>query len=177
MSGKNKALIVLGIFAALIVVGIAATPAKYLFRYSKTVSGIVIDCADDKPIAGANIQVLKRGWGQSDGGVVWDKNYITTAQSDATGLFNIQYTVGMYADISVSQEGYYMAKQYELPTDNAVIRLRSKADPAVGYPYQYGEPRTHSCVFDYECQRRYQGNTDSRGCNQYSVSPQYKIKK
>ncbi len=62
-----------------------------LARASPPVSGRLVDYHSDEPIAGAVVQVQRRGWGRSDatGQVVWDRAYTSTDTTDADGRFSL----------------------------------------------------------------------------------------
>jgi hypothetical protein len=53
------------------------------------VSGEVVDYATGKPIAGASVAARSRGWGTSDGQLVWDKTYSARTSTDSEGRFAI----------------------------------------------------------------------------------------
>jgi hypothetical protein len=48
-----------------------------------------VDYTTGKPIAGASIMVYARGWGLSDGQLVWDRSYSTRTSTDSAGRFTI----------------------------------------------------------------------------------------
>ncbi len=84
------------------------------------IEGKSVDCNTNNPIADVQISTNQSGWGFSNGQLVWDKDYITTAQSDASGLFKLSYKVGDSADIKARKEGYITAEQFESPATGIV---------------------------------------------------------
>lgn len=58
---------------------------------SPPVSGQLVEYHSNAPIAGAVVQVQRRGWGRSEatGQVVWDRAYTSTDTTDADGRFSI----------------------------------------------------------------------------------------
>lgn len=52
-------------------------------------SGEVVDYATGEPIAGASVAAHSRGWGMSDGQLVWDRSYSARTTTDSEGRFTI----------------------------------------------------------------------------------------
>lgn len=92
-------------------------------RREKTISGYVLDCNTSNQIDGAEISVNQRGWGFARGSLVWDKDYVTTTESDISGHFAIKYKVGSSADLKGKKEGYLIAEQFEFSGDNVEIKM------------------------------------------------------
>ncbi|HEY9428527.1 MAG TPA: carboxypeptidase-like regulatory domain-containing protein, partial [Gemmatimonadaceae bacterium] len=52
-------------------------------------SGTLVDYATGEPIAGASIAAHSRGWGVSDGQLVWDKSYSARTSTGVDGRFSV----------------------------------------------------------------------------------------
>ena len=136
------------IFVLLIIL-ILVSPA---FLFKKVVSGKVIDCATQQPIKSATVTVNQRGWGKSNGQIVWDKDYVYTATTDKNGNFRIEYSVGSSANLTVKKEGYLWANQWESPKENIVIGLMAGNNSM---------ERTYHCKLSAQCiKKRLEGKME-----------------
>ena len=100
----------------------------YAFR-EKTISGSVIDCQTNEPVASAEI-VVSQNFLEFKSGVVWFKSYISRAVGDPDGYFQVTYRVGNSADILANKDGYISARQFEGPGDGVVIKMLQGENPA-----------------------------------------------
>ena len=100
----------------------------YAFR-EKTISGSVIDCQTNEPVASAEI-VVSQKFLEFKSGVVWFKSYISRAVGDPDGYFQVTYRVGNSADILAKKDGYISARQFEGPGDGVVIKMLQGENPA-----------------------------------------------
>ncbi len=155
MTVKKKLLLVLSglvviIVAApvLVMVGllIFLSPVRTLVQLSleKEVTGIVLDCSTNAPVAGAALEMYGNGWGFSNGTLIWDKAYPAATTSNEKGLFRLQYKMG--TEITTRAEKYHPATTYVSAGDSRTIRLlpvqESDADPT---------ERTYDCKLASEC--------------------------
>ena len=71
---------------------------------TRAVEGRVVNHATGRPVTGAVVTLVGRGWGISDGDVVWDKERTARAVADAEGRFR----ASVRGDVSVraEAEGY-----------------------------------------------------------------------
>jgi hypothetical protein len=69
------------------------------------VEGRVVDHATGRPVAGAAVTLTGRGWGLSDGELVWDKDYAARTHADAAGRFRARVRGGSVR-IAVDADGY-----------------------------------------------------------------------
>jgi hypothetical protein len=85
----------------------------------RNVDGRVVDHASGRPVAGAVVTLTSRGWGISDGELVWDKAFATHTVSDAGGRFRARVRgdgvrVAAEADGYVPYGGWLEERQAEL---------------------------------------------------------------
>ncbi len=52
-----------------------------------SVSGVLVEYRTNQPIGGARVEITARGWGFSDGQLVWDKAYMHTSRTANDGTF------------------------------------------------------------------------------------------
>jgi hypothetical protein len=95
-------------------------------RTSKTITGTIVDYDTRQPIAGATIRISQTGWGRSNGSVVWDKTFDTTAASDSAGAFVATYSVGSSAHLSAWADGFSEFEQWYEPGAHVAIRLKRR---------------------------------------------------
>ena len=115
----------------------------FLFaRGEKTLSGVVLDCITNQPVANVEVSTNQRGWGFIEGSLVWDKDYISKTTTSSSGEFTTTYSAGGTADIKASKEGYITAQQFENPKERMVVRI-----------LQGDKPRevTYNCRLSSEC--------------------------
>lgn len=72
---------------------------------TRAVEGRVVDHATGRPVAGAVVTLAGRGWGVSDGQLVWDKERSVSAKSDADGRFRTRARSGL-TDVRAEAGGY-----------------------------------------------------------------------
>ena len=99
------------------------TGAVYFTRLEKQVTGVVLDCQNDQPIADATIRTENLGWGVDDGKLVWHKNHVGMTTSDENGNFVLKYRVGSSAHLLVEKLGYATAEQWEINGDGKTVKL------------------------------------------------------
>jgi len=99
------------------------------FRNDKTISGLVMDCQTNNPIAKVQVTVNQRGWGRIKGQLVWDKDYIYKSVTDDSGYFKITYQVGSSAHIRAKKNGYLIAEQWEEPGEDIIIKMLKGDNP------------------------------------------------
>lgn len=88
--------------AALLAIGLTAC-----FPSNVEVTGLVLDKATGKPIAGAEVIASSRGWGLSGGpSVIWDKDYSDRALTDAAGRVAFQHYGDDHPVLCVRAAGY-----------------------------------------------------------------------
>jgi hypothetical protein len=71
----------------------------------RVVEGRVVDHATGRPVSGAVVTLAGRGWGISDGQLVWDKERSVRAIADADGRFRTPARSGL-TDVRAEAEGY-----------------------------------------------------------------------
>ncbi len=109
--------------------------------HNENYTGQVLDCQTNDPIAKAEVSVSLRGWGFSDGGLVWDKEYVNSTQSDDSGRFKISLGSNS-ALIKVTKEGYITAEQREEPGKEIIVRALKGNDSI---------EVTYNCKLSSEC--------------------------
>jgi len=113
------------ILAVLVIISLGIL---YAFR-EKTISGSVVDCQTNEPVASAEI-VVNQSFLEFKGGVIWFKSYISRAMGDPDGHFQVTYRIGNSADILARKDGYISARQFEGPGDGVVIKMLQGGNPA-----------------------------------------------
>lgn len=157
MTVRKKLLLVLG-GLTVIIAGTFGLMAVGLFIFlspvrtvvqlalEKEVTGTVLDCVTNTPVAGANVEIHGNGWGFSNRSLIWDKGYSSETTSNELGLFQLQYKVGK--SVTTRAEGYHPATTYVSAGDARTIRLlpiqESDADPT---------ERTYDCRLASECNK------------------------
>jgi hypothetical protein len=97
-------------------------------RWTKTLTGRVVDYDTRRPIPGATIRLAQTGWGVDAGGLVWDKDYGSTIAADSNGRFTAHYTVGDSARVVAWADGY-SDWRYDYPAGgDATILLRRRPE-------------------------------------------------
>ena len=76
------------------VVAFTVLVAGWISFAPKTVRGRVIDSDTSAGIEGVTVKGLQRGWGWSNGSLVWDKDYTYITHTDADGSFALSYSRG-----------------------------------------------------------------------------------
>lgn len=128
------------LFFVLIVVGVG-----FLYtRREKTLVGNVIDCESGEPISDVLVSVNQRGWGITEGSIVWDRDFITNTKSDNGGHYIVKYRVGKSAYLRAEKEGYIPAEWYTYSDKNVVLRMRKEFAQPVGVV-------TYDCKLSSEC--------------------------
>lgn len=116
-------LAMISLLSALLLAGCTGAP----------VSGQLVDYRSDEPIAGATVMASQRGWGISDGQLVWDRTYTTSTRTGADGRFQLRLPApGLLAwgggTLTVEATGYQ--RLTEVPTA-AGTSLRLQSVPAL----------------------------------------------
>ena len=97
---------------------------------TRGVEGRVVDHATGRPVSGAVVTLVGRGWGVSDGQLVWDKERAASATSDAEGRFRAR----VRGDVNVRAEADgYVRYDGRLDGSRAEVRLlpRRPASPSL----------------------------------------------
>ena len=97
---------------------------------TRLVEGRVVDHATGRPVSGAVVTLAGRGWGISDGQVVWDKERTAQAVADAEGRFRAR----VRGDVNVRAEADgYVRYDGRLDGSRAEVRLlpRRPASPSL----------------------------------------------
>ena len=106
-------------------------------RFDKTVSGRVLDYETGTPLANVDVRVSQSGWGFSNGSVVWDKSYETSAPTDANGAFTVHYRVGSSASVTASHNDYSEFQHYYEPNSFVALKLKRLTQNYVPLPNKY----------------------------------------
>lgn len=126
----------------------AALMATAACRTTKTIAGRVYDFESARPLSHVPVRAVQRGWGVSTGGVVWDREYVSTDTTDANGAFRLRFRVGGSANVIVAVPGYNEFRHGYEPATGIRIRLNALAPEAkplpTGFPRlgQYVDGRT-----------------------------------
>jgi hypothetical protein len=97
-------------------------------------SGEIVDYVSGAPVAGASITAHSRGWGISDGQLVWDRSYSERTSSDAKGRFTIslpgprQLVLGG-TTLSVEADGYQRLSEVVVDGDGALTLQAVRSVP------------------------------------------------
>lgn len=133
------------IFSSVIIIGLVValgTAALVLFNTQKKIAaGYIYDCHTNQPLSNAEVSINDRGWGLSNGSLIWDKSYAYKAVTSERGFFRIIYK-GNPTDMQAKKSGYIAAQQYEKPTRNIIIKMREGDIP--------GEV-SYNCRLSSEC--------------------------
>jgi len=81
-----------------------AAAAIALTACTQGLDGTVIDAGTGRPVANATVDIFNNGWGFRDGSLVWDKEYRSSATTDAAGRFHLDVDGG--SNLTVVVEGY-----------------------------------------------------------------------
>lgn len=103
----------------------------------KAVSGHVLDYNTGAPIAGVDVRVSQSGWGLSNGGLVWDKSYVTSGRSDGSGAFTVHYSVGSSAKVTASHAEFSEFQHSYEANSVITIKLKRLAADYVPLPTRY----------------------------------------
>jgi hypothetical protein len=128
----------------LLAIMVFAFVATALSFREKAVSGQVVDCETNEKIMDAKVSLQQRGWG-FDGGLVWDKTYVSETLTNGVGEFEATFRVGNNANILVSKDGYVNAQQFEEPAKNISVRMLRG-----NYPTEV----TYNCTLSSECLKK-----------------------
>ena len=134
---------ILGVTAAIVMcasIAIVVNP-----RAEKDLSGTVVNCANGSAIAGATITARQRGWGISNGGLVWDKEEISTSTTNVEGKFTIAWNTGKAAQLAITKEAFFETLAYG--TNREQLRIRMLEIPT-GYN-DYLTTTFEECVLPY----------------------------
>jgi hypothetical protein len=112
----------------------AALVAAAACRSAKTITGGVYDFDSARPLGHVPVRVVQSGWGVSGGGLVWDKEYVSTDTTDAKGAFRVRYRVGGSANVIVAMAGYNEFRHGYEPASEIRIRLKAIAADAKVLP-------------------------------------------
>jgi len=88
-----------------------------------SIEGRVFDCQTRQSIAGARVEVHETDWGRGSSGVVWDKDYIYSADTDAQGHYKIEYRHSSSAKVLVHQDGYRITQHFTSPSSQVDMGL------------------------------------------------------
>ncbi|MFL6388910.1 MAG: carboxypeptidase-like regulatory domain-containing protein [Terriglobales bacterium] len=101
--------IVAYILVTLITVAVAV--ALWTGSATKTVHGRVIDNKSGAGIEGVTVKAIQRGWGTSNGTLVWDKDFIYITQTNHDGWFDLSYSRGGDSvHLQFTKDGYHSTK-------------------------------------------------------------------
>lgn len=97
-------------------------------------SGEVVDYATGKPIAGASVAALSRGWGISDGQLVWDKTYLARTSTDSGGRFAVALPgprplIFGGTTLSVEADGYQRLSEVAVDGDGSLTLQAVRSVP------------------------------------------------
>ena len=127
-----KKILIILVFVVLLAGGIFV----FVWR-EKIVSGIVVDCTTNEPIAGAEVSAH-----QHITFAIGHEGFVYRTTSDDTGAFKLSYKVGDAAQMTVRKDGYIAAQQFEYPREDIVVRmLQGNAPTEV----------TYNCKLSSEC--------------------------
>ena len=90
----------------------------------RRVDGRVVDHASGRPVAGAVVTMTGRGWGVSDGQLVWDRDFAVYALSDGGGRFRARVRGGSVR-VAAEADGYVRYGGW-LDGDRAELRLQPR---------------------------------------------------
>ncbi len=79
--------------AALVILPLLLSQAGcHMGPFTSHVEGVVLDHLSGEPIAGATVVLERSGWGrsESEGYIIWDKQYRTSVVTDKRGSFSLQ---------------------------------------------------------------------------------------
>lgn len=107
------------------IVGLGLALALGACRSPKTLTGRVVDYDTGRPVANARILAAQSGWGFGSTGLVWDKSYDSTTTTDASGRFDLHYSVGDSANLVAAAAGYSEWRAAYAANAEATIRLRT----------------------------------------------------
>jgi hypothetical protein len=85
-----------------------------MIRYR--IAGRVFDCQTQQPVPGARVEVHETDWGKGATGVVWDKDYVYSADTDAQGNYSIEYRHDSSAKVLVHKDGYRITQHFTAPS-------------------------------------------------------------
>lgn len=104
-------------------------------RSFKSVSGRVSDYDTHASLAGAEVRANQTGWGiGSNGGIVWDKSYVTRAVTDASGAYTLTFRVGSVANLTAALPGYSGYRDHAVASATVNIRLKRRPDRPAHLP-------------------------------------------
>lgn len=95
-------LVGLALLCVVVMIGVVAARTAMASHY---IEGTVVD-SSGAPLPGVTVAVKNRGWGLSNGQLVWDKEYVYQTRSDSAGRFRIIYDVGGSAHLTATAQGY-----------------------------------------------------------------------
>src|SRR3954464_5117189 len=87
------------------------------------IEGRIFDCQTKQAVAGARVEVHETDWGKRDGGVVWDKDYIYSADTDSQGRYKIEYRHDSSAKVVVHKDGYRVTQHFTGPSNQVDMGL------------------------------------------------------
>lgn len=88
---------------------------------SAGVSGEVRNAETGAPIPGALVEVTDRGWGRSDGTIVWDKDKVHAGRTNAQGRFRIDVDGGYR--LTVRAAGYRTVETSLCSRSPMIVRI------------------------------------------------------
>jgi hypothetical protein len=88
-----------------------------------TIAGRVFDCQTKQDVAGARVEVHETDWGERDGGIVWDKDFVYAADTDAQGRYKIEYRHDSSAKVLVRKDGYSITQHFTGPSEHVDMGL------------------------------------------------------
>jgi hypothetical protein len=97
--------------------GIATLLASSCTFLHHSIEGRVFDCGTKQAIAGARVEVHETDWGKRDGSVVWDKDYVYSAETDAQGHYKVEYRHDSSAKVLVRKDGYRITQHFTSPSN------------------------------------------------------------
>ena len=113
MSNLQK-IVVLCAVGGFILVG-----AFLLSRGEQTISGVIVDCGTNEPIANVQVELAVNQW--------WGRPEVHRVESDDFGLFEFVYrrgSLGNSANISATKDDYTEAHRFvKNPQDDATVRM------------------------------------------------------
>lgn len=97
-------------------------------------SGTLVDYETGKPIADASVAATSRGWGSSNGQLVWDRSYSARTSTDAEGRFTIPLPgprplVFGGTTLSVEAEGYQKLSEVSVAGDGQILLQAVRSVP------------------------------------------------
>ena len=118
--------IILVIFVVVLICGLyfGFSLISGMYSGNNYLDGVVVDSVTKTPLPNIKVEVSNRGWGFSNGQVVWDHDYVYAANTDSEGKFHIIYQVGPGAHVVITQNGYDRFDGYYNKNSQAVIELK-----------------------------------------------------